>query len=382
VTLWFEGIDEELYRIYRARKPNSLSLSQKTYKVDGEQWFDLTKRNERDTQELIDKLLGRDHKTFIQSDFFGQGRERSFLALPGSEQRAVIEEILPLNSLDAWSGSAYKARREAQKRVDKAAENFRLQEERVAMARRHLKNLESQETSWSTDNIVEASGLQHKLNKVQLTSSGVVTEMKALKESLPNEPMDSMLSNYYNEESEHTKEISNLGYRIDTLTNYIDKRISQPEVCSECGRPFLKEKININEKGVLADKLEREDLIKQRGEREAKLYYINAQIGICREVRDLEERVRTSKGEAALVSNLDLLKAATNPFSKVVKTTREEVETENKTAITYRNIRNAEEDIRSHYDFWATHSVRILRLCCSIRYVPTLRPRPASTSLN
>ncbi len=352
VTLHFEGIDGEEYRIYRARKPASLTLSQKTYPKEGMEWFNLSKRNEKDTQALIDKLLGRDHRTFIQSDFFGQGRERSFLALPGSEQRAVIEEILPLNSLDTWAESAYKARRAANKKVEKAAENYRLQEARVYMVRKHLSNLESQEASWSTDNKVEVSGLQHKLNKVQLTSSGVVTEIKALRDSLPDGSIEGLLSNYYNEETEHTKEISNLGYRIDTLTSYIDKRISQPEVCSECDRPFSAEKIKINEKGVLADKLEREDLIKQRGECEAKLYYANAQIGICREVKELEERVRTSKGEFTLVSKLDLLKEATNPFSKLVVISREEVDKENTISVTYRNIRNAEEDIRNHYDFW------------------------------
>ena len=97
VRIHFEGSDGEMYRIYRARKPNSLVLSLKQH--DEDEWFDLSKRNDKDTQAMIDSLLGRDHKTFIQSDFFGQGRERSFLALPGSDQKAVIEEILPLTLL-------------------------------------------------------------------------------------------------------------------------------------------------------------------------------------------------------------------------------------------------------------------------------------------
>ena len=90
VTLHFEGVDGEEYRIYRSRKPNELVLSRKLTTDEGEEWEQLTKRLEKDTQELVDALLGRDHKTFIQSDFFGQGRERSFLALPGSEQRSVV----------------------------------------------------------------------------------------------------------------------------------------------------------------------------------------------------------------------------------------------------------------------------------------------------
>ncbi len=353
VTLHFEGIDGEDYRIYRARKPASLTLSKFEWADDkiGE-WDDLSKRNERDTQQLIDKLLGRDHKTFIQSDFFGQGRERSFLALPGSEQRAVIEEILPLNSLDSWSTTAYNARRAAQKKVDKAAENYRLQEERVYMARRHLSNLESQETSWSTDNIVQVSRLQHKLNKIQLTSSGVGTEIKSLRAFLPDGETKDLLSMYYNAEKHRTLEMGSLGYKIDSLTSNIDRRAARPEVCSECDRPFPIEKIKINEAAIEDDKTERDKLIKQREETEAMLYHANSQIDICKEIKDLEERVRTYQGEAALVSKLSLLKDTPNPFSKPVVISREEVEKENAISITYRDIRNVEEDIRNHYLFW------------------------------
>ncbi|KKK73717.1 hypothetical protein LCGC14_2891060, partial [marine sediment metagenome] len=157
----------------------------------------------------------------------------------------------------------------------------------------------------------------------------------------------------------HTTEMNDLGFRINTLTGSIDKRTARPENCSECDRPYPIEMMNNNLTEIHIDKAERDKLIKQRGEREAKLYYINAQIGICREVRDLEERVRTSKGEAALVSNLDLLKAATNPFSKVVLSAREEVESERKSSMAYRNIQNAEEKIRNHYLSGITHSVRI-----------------------
>ena len=355
VTLHFEGVDGKTYRIYRARKPNSLVLSVAiTYEVGSgnEIWHDLSKRNERDTQELINSLLGRDHATFIQSDFFGQGRERSFLALPGSEQRAVIEEILPLNSLESWSAIANKAWRASRKKVEEAALNFRLQDERVSMARTHLSGLESQETSWDTDNTVQCSQAQHKLNKVQLMSSGVESEIKALQTRLPLGKTETLLSKYYHEEKACTVEISGLGYKIDSLTSAIDKRTARPEVCSECERPYPTDKVAHNEIAITNDKAERDTMIQKRGQEEALLYNAQAQIGICKEVRELEERVRSHQGEAALVHTLKLLKQAINPFKNLVKTSRDNLEKERLIGAEYRDIREAESNILAHYDFW------------------------------
>jgi DNA repair exonuclease SbcCD ATPase subunit len=354
VRIHFEGIDGKQYRIYRSRKPNSLVLSS-LYQNDrgqGDEWDDLSKRNEKDTQALIDKLLGRDHKTFIQSDFFGQGRERSFLALPGSEQRAVIEEILPLNSLDAWADTAAKERKEAQNRVDNAAQNLRMQAERVTMARNHLQGLEAQESSWSTDNITQTSQAQHKLNEVQLCSAGVEAEIKALQDSLPAGDTETILSTYYNLEKTFHKSICQLGYNIDSLTSIIDKRSAKPEICSECDQPYPTEKITLNATAIANDKIKRDDLIKQRGEAEAKLYNTQAQIGICKEVKELKERLRTKEGEAALVSKLDLLTTATNPFSKLVSSSRSELEIERRAYDNYRKIHDLEEKQRDHYLFW------------------------------
>ena len=360
VTLKFEGVDGETYRIYRSRKPNALVLSRElmgefdeSIGYQGEvEYLDLSKRNERDTQELINSLLGRDHATFIQSDFFGQGRERSFLALPGSEQRAVIEEILPLNSLESWSAIANKAWRASRKKVEEAALNFRLQDERVSMARTHLSGLESQETSWDTDNTVQRSQAQHKLNKVQLMSSGVESEIKALRESLPVGTTELLLSTYYHEENTCTVEINGLGYKIDSLTSAIDKRTARPEVCSECERPYPTDKVAHNEIVITNDKAERDTLIQKRGQEEALLYNTQAQIGICKEVRELEERVRSHQGEAALVHTLKLLKQATNPFKNLVKTSRDNLEKERLIGVEYRDIRDAEQEILQHYNFW------------------------------
>jgi DNA repair exonuclease SbcCD ATPase subunit len=96
-VVYFTGVDGERYMIKRER-PAKLSL----FKED-ENGKDLSMRKAVDTQELIDRLLGRDFKTFVQTDFFGQGRSMSYAGLKPSEQKALLEQILPLDKIDTWA---------------------------------------------------------------------------------------------------------------------------------------------------------------------------------------------------------------------------------------------------------------------------------------
>jgi DNA repair exonuclease SbcCD ATPase subunit len=67
-----------------------------------EKWIDLSMRSQAETQELINQELGRDFKSFIQTDFFGQGREKSFMSLTPAHQVELLEQILPIEELSQW----------------------------------------------------------------------------------------------------------------------------------------------------------------------------------------------------------------------------------------------------------------------------------------
>ena len=352
VTLYFEGVDGNEYRIYRSRKPNSLVLS-KLLLTKSEEWEDLSKRLERDTQQLVDSLLGRDHKTFIQADFFGQGREQSFLALPGSEQRAVIEEILPLSSLETWHTNASTGKKEAQEKVDAARSVLRAQRERSSMASDHYEGLKSQGTTWYTDNVIAKSALQHRLNKIQLMSSGIEEEIKALMQSLRTDlTVEETLEHYRAEERRLTSENSTLGYKIDTLTESIDARAYRPEVCSACNQVLPAAAVEANKISLVSEKELRDILVKQRGENDAKRYNNDAQIAICKEVRQLEMTINTRTQEAALKEQIMLLNKATNPFAAVTSSALAERNKEGLLSEIYSKEVVAEEKMQDHYFFW------------------------------
>ena len=351
VTLHFEGIDGCEYRIYRSRKPNELVLSTKN--IDEDEWGDLSKRLDRDTQTLIDKLLGRDHKTFIQADYFGQGRERSFLALPGSEQRFVIEEILPLNSLETWRQNAKDKLKEANDKVENAKVEALVQTERVDGIKIKLEVMKAQQTSFNNEQSAAMSELQQRLNKVNQTGSVIEHELNILRQSLPTDKSAEVyLKEQQVEEGSLSSLITSAGYQIDSLTGQIDTRQARADICSSCGQTMPPEAIKKNEEKIKEAKEQRDALIKQKGKMEVEVYNALAQIGIANEAIKLEQKLRESAEADSLSVLIADKKDTHNPFDTTVKTYEAELKKEAETSAVYHKIINHTIKVRDHYHFW------------------------------
>jgi DNA repair exonuclease SbcCD ATPase subunit len=87
----FHADDGTLYTVRRAR-PAKLTLMRED--------TDISAKKATETQLLIDQALGQSFQTFIQANMFGQGRTLSYASLPGAEQKKVLEQILPIQTLD------------------------------------------------------------------------------------------------------------------------------------------------------------------------------------------------------------------------------------------------------------------------------------------
>jgi DNA repair exonuclease SbcCD ATPase subunit len=355
VTIRFEGIDGNTYRIYRARKPNCLVLSiMNPGALEGEEWQDLSKRNEKDTQQVINALLGRDHKTFIQSDFFGQGRERSFLALPGSDQKAVIEEILPLNSLDAWKEKAKQHLADTEGEIEEAEIQQRMSSDREVAALAHLHTLESQSAGWITNNATDLSSARQKLNEAQALDMVIEEEIAELRASVPPGETEAVLKLQVTAEREVSKCINELGYRIDTLTGSIDRRAARPDVCMSCEQALPVELIALNNETLANDKTKREELVKERGEKEAKQYLAASMIAICHEIQSLEAKFDRKGQENMLKEKVALYSAAVNPFMNLVELALDAVKDEQDVGEVHRLKVIDETERWEHYKFWVT----------------------------
>ena len=353
VTLTFEGIDGETYRIYRARKPTGLLLSQLTNAPEGIEWIDLSKRNEKDTQELIDKLLGRDHKTFIQSNFFGQGRETSFLALPGSEQKAVIEEILPLNSLDEWKDAAKEELDAANRKVNEAVTEQRVAMEKEGLARAHLDSIKTQSASWATNHAHELASNLSKLKEAKALSSGLEKDIKELRDLVAAGDIVTVIQDLVAQEKMFSSNVNSLGYRIDVLTSDIDKRKARPDVCQSCKQSLSEELIKINDEDIKADKLKRDELVRQRSEQQAFQYNTACNLAIAYELQGVEAKLATKNQVPALTEKVLLLTGVTNPFSNLVDHAVEALRTEQEAGRSIRLKMGKLIEDRDHYKFWA-----------------------------
>ncbi len=353
VTLHFESGGEE-YRIYRARKPNCLVLSQKTYDPQLQVvWQDLSKRNEKDTQELINGLLGRDHKTFIQSDFFGQGRERSFLALPGSEQQAVIEEILPLNSLETWKETAKQELKLAQEKADAAEIEQRTAHAQEAMATNHLNTLSSQEAGWATNHRVDISELRQRLDKINTSDEVIEAEIAILRDSLPKGLLSDVLKTQNGIEGALHTSITTLNHTIDNLTGNIDRYAARPDTCASCLQSLPEERIKKNAEELENDRTKRNELVKLRGEKEALHYNAASRVAICHEVQALEKKLDLNGQKPVLQQQIETLTQTANPFTVLVLDQERELQGV-QAVVEEARLKSVElaEEV-DHYKFWA-----------------------------
>lgn len=94
----FESHDGKIYTVQRKRKPNELLL----YSGDA----DLSKRESKETQKLIVERLGCSFDLFVQTILFGQGKLMQYPMMRPSEQKALLESILPMDTLDQWARNA------------------------------------------------------------------------------------------------------------------------------------------------------------------------------------------------------------------------------------------------------------------------------------
>ena len=96
----FIGNDGVHYQVTRSRSPNRLQFN------DLSSSKDLTLRHEKETQALIERALGRNYSTFIETDFFGQGKNVAFFGLQTSHQLELLENILPIEELTKYAQNA------------------------------------------------------------------------------------------------------------------------------------------------------------------------------------------------------------------------------------------------------------------------------------
>jgi|SRR5271166_704508 len=174
------------YLVHRSRAPNKL-----LFYVNGK---DLTRRQESETQELIDKALGLDYKTFLQTAFFGQGRKDGYAELTGAAQKEVLEQILPLESLEGWYAGAEDATKKVQRLADTLGLRLTTAEVTVRTSKAQFDQVQTKQQNWDAEQNSKIVAAQASLEKAQVDTGVKTMELVRLEHGLAALPQPEELS--------------------------------------------------------------------------------------------------------------------------------------------------------------------------------------------
>lgn len=118
VSLEFIGDDDEVYKVIRYRKHDTHGNSVYLFKDDK----DISCKNAKDTDALIQELIGMPYIAFVNSTLFSSELYSNFFKSKGSERLVVFENILSLKEINAF----YSAAKEIIKKIEEKKEDINL----------------------------------------------------------------------------------------------------------------------------------------------------------------------------------------------------------------------------------------------------------------
>jgi len=226
VTIEFLGIDNNLYKIIRTRNPNSLKLYS-LYNTD------ISHKLEKETQLMINSLLGRSFSTFIHSDLIGPGTERSFFKLSGADQISVIENLLPINELELWTVRA----KENTTLVKEKIESFQLElsktQGKLEAVKDHFQFVNNQNFLWESRLVSELNLTKSELNRlIELESK------KTLKADIIKKIVGEDWSDHFDLKQAEKSDLEFNKAVLDTEIKYIDS-VANAETCIACRQTII-----------------------------------------------------------------------------------------------------------------------------------------------
>ena len=242
-TLDVESNNGSRYSVIRSRRPNRLTV------IDLATGADISCKTEKDTQAMVDALLGRTRETFLQTDFFGQGKAANFLDLTPKAQAELLETILPFEALTKLADDA-KCFLTKLKVVQSSIEKH--------VAEHNGKMLEAQRQERELSTSIDQWEAKHESTIVSLTAeiarqesadplTAKIEELKTLVASLPNrrETKEELL---VCQEAMNTLGTSKASY-TDALNQWriiASTKIVEPKnnVCPTCNEPMSSEKFD------------------------------------------------------------------------------------------------------------------------------------------
>lgn len=257
-------VDKAKYRIERIRTRKG--TTKLDFFRDG---HCVSTRDVRSTQEMINKTIGRDLNSFIQTDFFGQGNSTPFMKLTTSGQKEVLERILPFEHLNEWLANTKLAKREVstKKTFTEQKVNEGLAAARALQAQRL--NIEGQHASWAAKKASTIKSLTDDMAFLQKSPEKIEIESVKKKLSVLDARFDmsTIDLSIFNKLSESTKLCARIADNKADMKDFIRElkileTMTENSTCSTCKQPvIIPDETQIINKLKIADLVSRTDHI-------------------------------------------------------------------------------------------------------------------------
>ena len=241
-TLDLESNSGGHFRVVRSRCPNRLSL------IDMATGGDLSAKTEKETQVLINKVIGRTRETFLQTDFFGQGKSSAFLDLTPKAQVEVLETILPFDRLAELSDKAKEFLSKLGFVQASIERKLNEQQGKQMEAQRQERVLSTAIDKWDRDHDVKLADLEAKVTAASIEDFDTIVEQ--LKQRCTEIPNEHECATAYHECEDYLQML--LRIEVDIKGNLQQRRaelarlhpcppIPNVKVCPTCDQPISNE---------------------------------------------------------------------------------------------------------------------------------------------
>lgn len=172
VRLKFVGDDDETYTIERYRKDDARENSVVLYKGDK----DISLKNAKDTDALIQDLIGMPYTAFINSTIFSSELYSSFLRAKNSERLVVFENILSLKEIGIFYSEIKKILKELAEDEETANINYNAAKGGIDALKKQLEDY----TSSAKEKLLSLKAEKENAKKTIENTEKELSELKVL----------------------------------------------------------------------------------------------------------------------------------------------------------------------------------------------------------
>lgn len=232
VSLSFH-IGDILYRIVRTQQPNSLKLYANSQ--------DISDKTNAQTQNKLENILGKSFDLFLHCDVLGQGKNKTFLDETPSQQRNIIEEILPLEQVNIWLANTVLAETKSSAKLSELQNKKSNIQGQIAGIENSYNQIKNYFVEWETERLNKGKDLQKNLDQLTGLVQEKENQIQELKNKIKNysnnidiEELESLIKSRTEDKSNFLSEKGIISSDLARLEKRKGAIESLGDVCDSC----------------------------------------------------------------------------------------------------------------------------------------------------